>query len=332
MTQLPTGNTIEKAVLLAGRAPSLHNSQPWHWEFDGRALRLFSVPERMLPATDTSGQQLLISCGIALDHLRVAMAAAGWHTHVDRFPNPNRRDHLATLTFHPSEAVTDGDRDRADAIMRRRTDRLPFTAPTGWSDFESILRATVNPADVALDVLPEGSRPTLARAAEMAAALRRYDSEYHAELQWWTGHTIASAGVPKEALISPEEGRQVAINRQFPAAKDIPPRSESTTDHAVILVLSTDSDTPGDLVSCGEALSTVLLECTLAEFATCTLTHLIEVPRSRAVIRELTEHSGLPQVMVRVGITSAADQDTPPTPRRPLAEILDMSAPAEHAQ
>ncbi|MBF6301945.1 NAD(P)H nitroreductase [Nocardia amamiensis] len=324
MNELPTGETIEKAVLLAGRAPSLHNSQPWHWRFDGDALRLFAVPERMLPATDTAGRQMLISCGVALNHLRVAMAAAGWRILVARFPDPNRREHLATLAFRPAQIVTDGDRARAGAILRRRTDRLPFAEPTGWSDFESVLRTTFDPADATVDVLRDDSRPALARASEMTASLRRYDSGYHAELQWWTGHTLADAGVPGDALISPEERQRVSVGRQFPGAGGTHRRSEITDDHSVILVLSTDSDIPDDLLRCGEVLSTVLLECTLAGFATCPLTHLTEVPRSRAVVRELTGQSRLPQVLVRVGIAPEPEPDGPATPRRPLTEILDM--------
>ncbi|WP_040786404.1 Acg family FMN-binding oxidoreductase [Nocardia pneumoniae] len=324
MTEPPSGETIEKAVLLAGRAPSLHNSQPWHWMFDGHALRLFAVPERMLPATDTAGRQMLISCGIALGHLRAAMAAAGWRIFVARFPNPHQRHHLATITFQPAEIVTDGDRARADAILRRRTDRLPFAAPINWSDFESVLRTTFDPADATLDVLHDDSRPALARASEMTASLRRYDSGYHAELQWWTGHTVADAGVPEEALISPEERQRVSVGRQFPTTPGASRRGELTADHSVILVLSCDSDAAEDLVPCGEVTSTVLLECTLAGFATCPLTHLTEVPRSRAVVRELTAHPGLPQVLIRVGIAAESERNGPVTPRRPLAEILDM--------
>ncbi|WP_327117448.1 NAD(P)H nitroreductase [Nocardia sp. NBC_01730] len=329
MNQLPTGETIEKAVLLAGRAPSLHNSQPWHWTFDGRVLRLFAVPERRLPAADTSGRQMLISCGIALNHLHAAMAAAGWRILVARFPDPNRRDHLANITFQPAQFVTDGDRARADAILRRHTDRLPFAAPPDWSDFESVLRTTFDPADAALDVLRDDSRPALARASEMSASLRRYDSEYHAELQWWTGHTVADTGVPREALISPEERQRVTVGRQFPTTTGAPRRTEITDDHSVILVLSTDSDTPDDLVRCGEVLSTVLLECILAGFATCPLTHLTEVPRSRAVVRELTGQTRLPQVLIRVGTAPESTQNGPATPRRPLAEILDMPKTTE---
>ncbi|MEV6426397.1 NAD(P)H nitroreductase [Nocardia sp. NPDC051463] len=329
MNQLPTGETIEKAVLLAGRAPSLHNSQPWHWTFDGHALLLFAVPERRLPATDTSGRQMLISCGIALGHLRAAMAAAGWRILVAGFPNPNRRDHLATVTFHPARLVTDADRARADAILRRHTDRLPFAGPADWSDFETVLRSTFDPADAHLDVLRDDSRPTLARASQMTASLRRYDADYHAELQWWTGHVVGNAGIPREALVSAEERQRVDVSRQFPPTTGDPRRSEATADHSVILVLSTDGDTPGELVRCGEVLSTVLLECTLAGFATCPLTHVIEVPQSRALVRTLIDRSGLPQALIRVGTAPEATQNAPETPRRPLAEILDMPASAD---
>jgi nitroreductase len=324
MNRVPTGETIEKAVLLAGRAPSLHNSQPWRWTFDGHTLRLFSVPERMLPATDTSRRQMLISCGIALNHLYAAMAAAGWRIHVSRFPDPNRRDHLVNITFHPAQIVTDADRARADAILRRHTDRLPFAAPTQWGDFESVLRTTFDSADAVLDVLWDDSRPALARASEMTESLRRYDAGYHAELQWWTGQTIARAGIPRDALVSEEERQRVAIGRQYPTTTGEPRRTEITTDRSAVLVLSTDGDTPDELVRCGEALSAVLLECTLAGFATCPLTHMTEVPRSRAVIRGLIGRTQLPQVMVRVGTRPESAGNGPETPRRPLAEILDM--------
>ncbi|MEV6252592.1 Acg family FMN-binding oxidoreductase [Nocardia sp. NPDC051929] len=324
MNEQPTGETIQRAVLLAGRAPSLHNSQPWHWTYDGHTLRLFAVPGRMLPATDKSGRQLLISCGVALDHLRAAMAAAGWRIHLARFPDPNRREHLTNITFEPARIVTEGDRARADAILRRHTDRLPFQAPSGWSDFEQVLRSTFEPSAVTLDVLRDDSRPALARASEMTAALRRYDAGYHAELSWWTGHVVAEAGVPKEVLVSPEERQRVGVARTFPATPTGDRRGQITDDHSVILVLSTSSDAPDDMVRCGEVLSTVLLECTLAGYATCPLTHLTETPQSRAVVRELIRHPALPQVLIRVGIAPEPEQDMPATPRRPLHEILDM--------
>jgi len=63
------------AVQLACRAPSLHNSQPWQWVAEGAGLHLYVDHSRILPSTDKSGREAYISCGAALDHLCVAMAA-----------------------------------------------------------------------------------------------------------------------------------------------------------------------------------------------------------------------------------------------------------------
>ena len=69
-----------------------------------------------------------------------------------------------------------------------------------------------------------------------------------------------------------------------------------------ILVLSTESDFPADVLGCGEALSTVLLECTMAGMATCPLTHLVELDDSRDIIRTLVDEHREPRVLIRVGI------------------------------
>ena len=128
-----SSEVLAKAVELACRAPSVHNSQPWRWTATDGVLRLFAEPHRIPHATDHSGREGLISCGALLDHLRVAAAAGGWRTEVARFPNPNNLHHLATVEFHRQAFVTDADRTRADAILHRRTDRLPFAAPSNWS-------------------------------------------------------------------------------------------------------------------------------------------------------------------------------------------------------
>ena len=108
-------DVIKDAVRTACRAPSLHNSQPWQWVFNRGQLRLFLDPSRVMD-TDHSAREALISCGAALDHLRVAMAAAGWQSHIDRFPEPNSANHLASIEFTPRDFVTERDRRLAGAI------------------------------------------------------------------------------------------------------------------------------------------------------------------------------------------------------------------------
>src|SRR6202051_2727145 len=90
---------IKSALQLACRAPSLHNSQPWRWVADHAAVHLFLDRNSILYSADRLGREALISCGAVLDHFRVAMAAADWTANVDRFPNPNNLDHLASIDF-----------------------------------------------------------------------------------------------------------------------------------------------------------------------------------------------------------------------------------------
>src|SRR6202035_2974357 len=107
-------DTLRAAVQLACRAPSLHNSQPWQWIAEGAGLHLYLDRSRILPSTDKSGRAAHIGCGALRDQRCGAMAAAACTANVDRFPDPNHVDHLASLDFSPVSLVTDGHRRRAD--------------------------------------------------------------------------------------------------------------------------------------------------------------------------------------------------------------------------
>ena len=323
MTMVDAG-VITGAMELAVRAPSLHNSQPWRWVADGGVLELFADPTRIGRSTDSTGREVLISCGAVLDHFCVAMAAAGWEALIDRFPNPNNHDHLATLEFRRMEFVTDAHRARAEAIGHRQTDRLPFAAPPQWDSFEPVLRETVARSVADLDVIPDDSRPQLADASRLTAEMRRYDSSYHAELQWWTAHSDPSQGIPPGSLLSETEAQRVDVARDFPTGRDRERRALVGGDHAKILVLSTYDDSPGNALACGEALSTVLLECTMASLATCTLTHMIELHASREIVRRLTGRLAEPQLLIRVGTIPQTESPPSPTPRRPVSEVLEI--------
>ena len=321
-TTVDTG-LIKDAVRSACRAPSLHNSQPWQWVARRGQLELFLDSSRAM-VSDRSGREALIGCGAALDHLRVAIAAAGWQAHTTRFPNPNDPNHLASIDFTPMEYVTDGHRRRASAIWARRTDRLPFIEPMKWEVFEPLLRNAIDKETVHLDVLPDDVRPRLAEASHLAESLRLYDSAYHAELHWWTSPFEASEGIPYTSLVSAAESDRVDVGRAFPMTHNRERRTEVPEDHATMLVLSTDGDSRADALAAGEALSAVLLECTMASLATCPVTHVTELKVTRQMVAELLDESRRPQVVVRVGVAPAADEVPKPTPRRPLNEVLRL--------
>jgi hypothetical protein len=315
---------LAAAVQLACHAPSLHNSQPWQWVAEGAELHLYVDRSRLLSSTDKSGREAYIGCGAVLDHLRVAMAAAGWTADVDRFPDSNNLDHLASLDFSPMTLVTDKDRRRADAILHRRTDRLPFAAPRKWESLISVLRDVIGGETVHLDVLADELRPELAEASQLTESLRLYDSAYHDELYWWTGQFQNSDGIPLSSLVSATESDRVDVGRPFPVSAHHERRAGIGEDQSTVLVLSTDEDTRYDAFRCGEALSAVLLECTLAGMATCTLTHLTELQTSRHLVGNLTGRAALPQLLIRVGEAPVIGEAPPMTPRRQLRDVLTV--------
>lgn len=317
---LPTDNVVTRAVRLACRAPSIHNSQPWRWVVEGARLNLYLDRDRLVE-TDSSGRQALISCGAVLDHLRVAMAADGWVASVTYYPDADDHLHLATVEFTDQGFVGDDQVARADAILHRRTDRLPFAAPPALDRLVVRLRGAMEPDGAVLDVLADGVRPQLAEASQLTDSLRLFDSAYHSELHWWTAPFEVSDGIPHTSLVSAAESDRVAIGRTFPVTHHRDRRQEVPDDRAAVFVLSALADTRLDILRCGEALSAILLEATMSGMATCSLTHLTEVPASAAVVSGLTGRP-LPQVLIRVGLTPALEESPPPTPRRPLSDVI----------
>lgn len=319
----PDSSTIRDAVALACHAPSLHNSQPWRWVAKAASLQLWADPYRLVHATDRAGRELTLSCGAVLDHLRVAMAAAGWDSGTERLPDPAEPDHLATLGFLPAEAVTEAQRQRAAAILRRHTDRLPFDPPAAWPGLQAALRRVVQPYQLLFDVVTDDARPALAEASRLTETLRRYDTSYQDELRWWTS-PFASDGVPQSELVSSSEAARVDVGRTFPPGSGGGRHATVDHDRSKIVVLSTRHDTRLDVLRCGEALSAVLLECTVAGMATCTLTHMTELAPSRDIIKQVTGTAGQPQLLIRVGKSPARDPSAGGTARRPLGEVLEI--------
>ncbi|MCM6772402.1 hypothetical protein NDR87_01035 [Nocardia sp. CDC159] len=321
-TPVPDHATLLAVMRLAVRAPSVHNTQPWRWTFDGVELHLHADPDRMLPAADPHGRQRTISCGAALHHARTAFAAYGWHTDTVRLPDYERPDHLASITFRPWPDPPTGIAPRARAIVDRYTDRLPMLAPEGWTDLVPRLRALVTPHGLEFDVLGEQGHARLAAVSEHTTSARRYDMMYQHELHWWAGNSDTAEGIPPHALVSAAERARVDIGREFPSTAHSARRAD-LTDRSQLVVLGSYTDSPMVWLHTGEALSAILLEATAAGLATCPVTHITELAAGRRTVATLLSQPTLPQVVVRIG-TAPDRQELPPTPRRPLTDVLEI--------
>ncbi len=72
-----TSDQVAFVLATAGRAPSLHNTQPWRFRVRGNGLDLYADPDRRLRAIDPDGREMLISCGAALFGLRLGIRHLG---------------------------------------------------------------------------------------------------------------------------------------------------------------------------------------------------------------------------------------------------------------
>lgn len=127
MAAITVGQAVRRVVELATRAPSIGNSQPWRWSATGQTLTLRADDTLRLPHEDPDGRQLVISCGAALHHARIAAAAGGRPAAVVRVPDPVDPTVLARLRLRRGP-VTPGALAELAALEARHTDRRRFTS------------------------------------------------------------------------------------------------------------------------------------------------------------------------------------------------------------
>jgi nitroreductase len=315
-------DTLLEMLDLARLAPSIHNSQPWRWRLEPGAVRLYADLRRWLPVTDQDGRDLVLSCGAALHHLRVALAACGIAANVHRMPDPDEPDLLAVVTVIP-----DGFPDGIGAVQpmsQRRTDRRRFNSWPVPEQFLADLEQRAAEQGAVLRVVSDLPTQRKLVAAIAAAARAQTDMPgYAEETAAWSGRVATPDGVPAaNAPRSDQEAAAVPMRDFQDGALEQP---TDTEDGAILLALGTSSDDRLSQLRAGEAMSAVLLRATELELASCPLTQPLEVADTRDTLRDDVLHGTLsPQLILRIGWPPAGLPAVPPTPRRPLTEIVEM--------
>jgi nitroreductase len=325
-----SGNAnLTAAIEHALRAPSVHNTQPWRWRIHPNSVELHADWIRHLAWTDPDRRDLVISCGAALHHLRVALAAQQFAVRVDRLPDPENEAHLATITVIP------GARDPEaaallPAIDQRRTERRRMSHRAVPAEAIATLTELARGEDtLVLSVAAPAMRGQLDTALIEAAREQAVAPGYAAELQLWTHRYAGSGdGVPIGSVATLPPGLvHSSPLRQFPSAGLPQPRHPAGTgppdDAAELLVLATKGDDYLAWLRAGEALSALLLTATRLGLATTPLSQGVEIATVRREIRreilQVTEH---PQLIVRVGWPAPGAAELPVTSRRELQSVL----------
>jgi hypothetical protein len=312
---------LETAARASLRAPSVFNTQPWIWHLSGDTLALLSDPTRRLGVTDAEGRLLLLSCGGALHHARVALAAAGWRAEVQRIPDEHRPDLLALIRVVGRTEPDLAAKELFEAIRRRRTDRRAFGDRRVPDDVLTRLRRLVEAEGVYMHVVPDDRVPELAISVDEAADVEYFDPAYRSELTQWTNRPAWSGdGVPAATAVQPAL-RRVPMRNFLPGGS---PGLLAGADHdegAAFVIIFGDGDRPVDLLHGGEAMSALLLRATADGVSAAPISEAVEVAWPRRLLRGMLSSIGEPYLIVRLGYVDSPEI-LPVTPRRPVDEVI----------
>ncbi|WP_433664602.1 Acg family FMN-binding oxidoreductase [Nocardia sp. CA-128927] len=308
----PDEYTLRAALTLAVRAPSVHNTQPWRFRISDHDIHLYLDSTRAHQSSGIDQRDAVLSCGAALHHLRIALAAAGWSAVVHRLPHPADPNHLASIELVPHRP-TMLEHALNSMILRRQTDRRPFSSapiPPGYLGLVSERAATLGAS------IRQAVDTTRERLVEVLRAAPDPGAGYRLDLAEWSGRPVTRDGAPARSV--PLYSHPGGVPGMVGAPRQAGP------DFAELLVLGTTTDDRLAQLCAGEALSAVLLTATNVGLATCVLTEPLEIPELRQRIRVgVLDERAYPQAVIRIGWASADVAALPVASRRPLADVLD---------
>ncbi|MBA2560333.1 MAG: hypothetical protein H0V07_10700 [Propionibacteriales bacterium] len=330
LAQPTKAQALRRAAVRATLAASVHNTQPWRFVLGGDALEIYADQTRRLLIVDPAGRQMLISCGCALFNARVSLASAGYRVSVERFPDPARPEVLARLSVDVEPIGTPvvlPDIGTLDPVIElRRTNRRHFADDTVPEDvINDLIAAAAAECAELVPISRPDDRLRVATLTQRADAHESADLAYRVELREWTSNDPArDDGVPSIAVPAGQTSAHDDLPiRDFDftrAGSSLPAPTGSTAVSWLLLV--TADDNPGVWLQAGEALQHVLLEVARHGYAASPFTQAIEVPQTRAMLRQKLRLTKYPHVLLRVGRAPP----TPATRRRRLVDMLVDSA------
>jgi hypothetical protein len=315
----PGPATLRRIVELACRAPSVHNSQPWLWRVATGRIDLYSDARRQLPVADSTGRNLVISCGAALHHARVAASSLALEADVDRMPSPGNPSHLAAIDLRPGRRSSGAMADLR-ALERRCTDRSRFTSwPMSDERLAALARSVSVPGVHVTPVTDASDRFRLELLLSRAMARQQSDPRYAEEQQRWVDHSAVD-GIP--GAVVQADYRPRSRPSRFASTAPVDPEELVQGTDGLILI-GTEDDARASWLRAGETLSELWLRATTDGLSVVPLSQIVEVEEARLALQhDFLGGMTAPQALLRIGWQEIGRSSRPRTPRRPMDDVL----------
>ncbi|GAA0578860.1 NAD(P)H nitroreductase [Paractinoplanes ferrugineus] len=309
---------LRDAADAARYAPSIHNTQPWKWTVHPDRLELHAVTGRQLAVQDPDGHMLLLSCGAALHHARVALAAAGWQVRVERPAG----DPLAVLHADRQGAADPAAVELFEQVKARHTDRRTVgDTPLAPAVLDDLVAATER-AGARLHLVGRDQLIDLAVIVERAQKTESADERLQEEIaEWVGGERSGGTGIPAANLPAGLPLTTVQ-ERDFGTAGTLPV-GEGHDSAATYAVLYGTGDDRVEWLRAGEALNALWVAATAHGAGVLPLSSPIEVGYTRLELRRLIGDLGAPYLVLRLGVLNEASTKPSGTPRLPVDQVID---------
>jgi len=314
-----SGSDRDELLRAAVAAPSMHNTQPWRFRFAGSVIEVHRDRERELPAEDPDGRMLYLSLGAAVFNLRVGAAALGYGTDVHSVLDRSRPDLVAEVQLVGGGVETEELFRLAPYVLLRRTNRQPYVDRRVPDDIRRVLLLTARLEGADLQWVDDATRRKWLHLATNDAG--REDDRSLArteERRRWVGGERRVDGIPSAALGPRADVPDSPVRDMAATPKDAQRPAASFEKEPQLAVLSTRRDGPAEWLRAGQALERVLLEATTDGVSTSLLNQAIEHDTLRWLLHDPAGDWSRPQAIIRFGY----GPPVPPTPRRPLADVL----------
>jgi hypothetical protein len=332
-------------------APSTHNSVPQLYELDlaGQAIGILLDRRRVLPASDPSGRQALISVGCAIENLQLAAAQYGIASTWQPLPGLAEAS-SSSLTGGPpvrlgrvlfggaSPAPAEPAREAAlRSLLERRTLRAELDASRSLpEELLGELRAAAAAEKVVLSVFQSPTEKFAWGKLEEAALKHKLEQEaFRHEL----GHWILNND--DETSERGMRGREFGFDDRICRELALQLRGEAAlhgdqlalmarggrlglASASAVCALSSGEDHPAQLLDVGRVYQRCSLAAWRRGFVQAVHSAICEVSHVRAMCRAtLLRTAGAPSLSFRLGVpTRALDLSRPHSSRPALDSLL----------
>jgi len=300
-------------------APSNRNTQPWMWKISDETIELYADRMRALPHLDPEDRELVISCGAALQHLRIAIGHFGYDAELTVMPDPANTDLLARMVLGKELPAPNNEDELFEALTQRHTNRRLFLEREISLARLSQLQVEAVRENATLLIVdnPEARRAIIDLIAR-GDDIQSKDAQFLQEIMQWIRpiHDAKEDGIPEAAL---------GADGVFSGSDGAVAESQADKDRLLawsapcFAVLETEGDTPKDWLAAGQALARVLLCASSYGIQASFFSSPLQVVELWPQLHRILGCNRMPQVLFRLGYPS---HEASATPRRPVGDVV----------